>query len=184
MTIENGVQLPATFDRYANRGTFSGGSYYGGLDLSAGGQPGAGLSMDSTKLSGLDVGKGIGASVVGFLANPVVGAGIGLISLVGKGIGAWMNWKNQQAAKREADAREQERLRREKEALEREYEMENLRMKQTWEEFLDRRTNDRFERKKQTDATNYQRANDYINNFISMINSDDALRQGFVNRWR
>ena len=188
------MNIPATMNRgMLNLGNGGiGGSIGGGYDLSGAGAglgvapfiPSSSSSFASDPSTGLEIGKSVGSSILGFMANPAVGLAMGGIQLIGKGIGAWINWKNKQKAEREARVREQEAIRRQKEDMEREYAMANQRAALSWQQFLNQKSTERFNRKQTLDQQNYQRANDYINNFVNMINSDESLRQGFINRWR
>jgi len=140
-----------------------------------GGSSGGGIgSMFKSGLSGMLTGGSIGGPV-GAMAG-------GALGLIGKGVSAWLNSKEKDEAKAEADKRYKEQMRINQERWEAQMEMDRKRFGLTKVQALQNWKQNRENQKNYYNERNEQRANASINKMMGLINQPE-FKSKFEQTW-
>ncbi len=165
---------------------YSQGTYYGGgglLAFSAEGQKAVPHSSGgSSGLGGMFKSGLSGALTGGSVGGPpgaIVGGALGLI---GKGVSAWLNSKEKDEAKAEADKRYKERMRINQEHWEAQMDMDRKRFGLTKVQVLQNWKQNREKQKNYYNERNEQRANASTNKMMNLINQPE-FKSKFEQTW-
>ena len=142
-----------------------------GYDYSGGFNPSAGESL---------AGPGMLATSAAFLANPAVGAGLGIINLIGNTYNQIIARREAKRARQEAEKRYQESVAREAQRWNDEMSMAKKRYNLTQAELMQRISEDKKNRAERNEIANYKKAQTYVNRWMGMLN-DPRGKQSFLN---
>lgn len=141
--------------------------------------------------SGYDVGPGnvgvaqaagSGAGIGAMIAGPPGAIAGGLLGLAGRGITAWLNYKQAEEAKEEARERYEERLRRDQERWDYQVDQDAKRLKMDKMAYLEKLRQNKENMDNYYDERNYQRHNDLYNKTMKLLNTE-GLRNKYLETW-
>ena len=121
-----------------------------------------------------------GAGGMAFLANPVVGAGLTLASLVFKGVGAWQASKRRKEAEAKREAWAKQTRADQLAENERSYQLSKEKFGLSRKEYAERVKQNRIAEKERGAARKFNRNQGFVNNLKNMVNQDAAAKNKFM----